>query len=120
MAVSDDILIQIVQTLIRELLVFHREVMVGMDKKLDALAVKLDNLPTKENFMAFAGDVKTLITQLNSETDLIAAKLTAAVNALGGNPTPAEQAEILSSLTGLSDRLTALGKDPENPIPTPA
>ena len=72
----------------------------------------LDRLNLKEPDMAVSQDVATLITEFDTATNAIAArisKLMAASTTLSADDKTALQAEV--------DKLTALGQDPANPVP---
>lgn len=55
-----------------------------------------------------------LITQLNDETNQIQSRIDRLIAGLQDVATP----EQLAELTAISGRLTVLGQDPSNPIPT--
>jgi len=77
----------------------------------------LDELLRKEH--KIMSQLSDLITALNDNTNLVAAKLdklAAELAAAGTAPTP----EQLAQLQGISDHLKALGSDPANPVPAPA
>ena len=65
--------------------------------------------------------LEDLTTAINNETNVLATKLTAlqtslaAAIAAGQAPSAAD----IAALQAVSDRLTALGADPSNPIPAP-
>lgn len=63
-----------------------------------------------------ANAIDDLVTSLNDNTNLVAARIDRLITAVGNNVTP----EQLAELTAISDHLKALGQDPANPVPTPA
>lgn len=76
--------------------------------------------------MADVQSVKQLVSDLNDETNTVAAKIdaqAAAIQALkdqiaqGSPVTQQDLDEIASGLAPISDRLKALGADPAQPIP---
>ncbi len=89
----------------------------------------LDTILTRlESLMSTVNDVKQLVSDLNDETNTVAAKIdaqAAAIQALKDQiaaGTPVSQADldaIGSGLTAVSDRLKTLGADTSNPIPPP-
>lgn len=71
-----------------------------------------------EKIMATAQDFKTLVSEINTETDRVAAKIQEIMDKVSSSGlSGAEEAEILGDLTGVRDRLATIGKDPANPIP---
>lgn len=79
--------------------------------------------------MANVNDVKQLVSDLNDETNTVAAKVdeqAKAIQALKdqvaqGSPVTQQDLDaIAAGLQPISDRLKALGADQTNPIPPPA
>lgn len=99
-----------------------------------SVTLKLDRLLTQasallaqgQTLMAEIGSVKQLISDINDETNGVAAKIdtqTAAIVALqakvdaGGAVEASDLDDLVAGLQPISDRLKALGSDPEAPIP---
>lgn len=75
-------------------------------------------LKLMEVVMAKAQDFKDLVDALNAETDMIAARIDAILAKLQDTGlSSAEEAQALSDLQAVSDRLKTLGTDQTNPIP---
>lgn len=71
-----------------------------------------------EGLMAKAQDFKALVDEINVETDRVAAKIDELTDKLeAGGMTEAEEAQALTDLRAVSDRLKTIGKDPADPIP---
>ncbi len=97
------------------------------DDRLDQILTLLKALTTQEKtLMATVLTVKQLVTDLDAETNDVAAKIdaqAAAIQALkdqiaaGGAVTQADLDAISDGLTPISDRLKALGSNPVDPIP---
>jgi septal ring factor EnvC (AmiA/AmiB activator) len=93
----------------------------------DEVSQKLDQLLTQgRQLMADVTSIKKLVTDIDTETNAVAAKVdaqAAAIQALkdqlaaGGTVTAADLQAIEDGLTPISTRLKALGSDPTNPIP---
>lgn len=79
----------------------------------------LDRIQQKlETAMATLTSFKDLLAAVDAETNRIAAKIQSLVDQLAaGGMTEAEEAEALSGLTAVADRLKTIGADPANPIP---
>jgi hypothetical protein len=90
-----------------------------MLKELLEIEATIDRITTKlENAMAKATDFKTLVDEINTETDKIAAKIDALVAKLtAGGMNETEEQEVFDQLSAVSDRLKTLGADPADPIP---
>ncbi len=73
----------------------------------------------EKRIMAVADDLKAGIAALNAETDVIAALLTSLAGRIKNSMTDAEVADVKAALQAESDRLTTLGVDPLNPVPSP-
>ena len=78
--------------------------------------------------MADVTSIKQLVSDLNDETNVVAAKLDAEtaeikrlsdIIAAGGTVTAQDLQDIQDGLQPISDRLKALGADPAQPIPPP-
>ena len=69
--------------------------------------------------MAKLDDIKTLIGQLNTATNEIASDLQALRDRINGGLSPAEADAVIADLNPIVARLTALGQDPADPVPTP-
>ena len=91
--------------------------------KHEALAIlaRIERRLIGENIQGevIMSQLEDLTTALNNETNVLAAKLTSLqtslATALANNQAPSD-ADI-AALKAVSDRLTALGADPSNPIP---
>lgn len=78
------------------------------------------------HIMSTVTDIKTLITQMNDETNALSAKIDAELKAIAdlqaqiaaGSPASQQDLDdITSGLQAVSDRLKVLGSDPAAPIP---
>lgn len=69
----------------------------------------------KQEIIVANAALAQLITQFDTETNAISARIDALIAKLGDSATPEQIAELQS----LSDRLTTLGQDPNNPVPAP-
>ena len=94
----------------------------GATEKLDQILARLETL------MSAATDIEKLISDVNDETNAIAARIDAedksiqdlkAQIAAGSPATQADLDAISANLTATSARLKALGVDPTNPVPDP-
>jgi enamine deaminase RidA (YjgF/YER057c/UK114 family) len=105
----------------------HSEIAPGADAKLDSILAQLSALAAQEKkLMADVTSIKKLVTDLNDETNSVAAKIDAqlaAIQALkdqiaaGTAVSQADLDEIGAGLQATSDRLKVLGSDPADPIP---
>ncbi len=100
----------------------YHEQPAGVTRQLDLILTRLESL------MASVSEVKQLVSDLNDETNAVAAKIdaqAAAIQALKDQiaaGTPVSQADLDAigrGLTAVSDRLKTLGADTSNPIPPP-
>ena len=89
---------------------FHA--LVRTEAVLDRIQQKLEKaMATLQNFQDMAKAV-------DAETTRLANKIQALVGELAADGmTEAEEAEALSGLTAVADRLKTIGADPSNPIP---
>lgn len=69
--------------------------------------------------MALADDLKAGLKKLDEETTAIAALITKLGSSVKNSMTDQEVADIQTGLSTLSDRLTSLAADPNNPVPPP-
>jgi hypothetical protein len=93
--------------------------LLSLGGKLDGLTALVHSLHKKvDRLMALADDLKAGIQKLNDETTKIGTVIDGLVAKLqAGNLSDAEKAEVFAALNAVSDRLTALGNDPTNPVP---
>lgn len=71
-----------------------------------------------ETIMATAQNFKDLVVAINAETDRLAAKIQAFIDAENaGGLTPAEEEAHLADLQSVVDRLKVVGANPADPIP---
>ena len=110
----------------------HIDVHVHLDGGLGALSggateqALIKILARLEDVMATVTSVKQLVTDLDAETNAVAAKVDAQAAAIadlkaklaaGSAVSQADLEGIANALTPISDRLKALGANPEAPIP---
>jgi chromosome segregation ATPase len=98
-----------------------------VDRKLDSILHAITRLAAQETqLMADVASVKQLVADINDETNTIAGKVdaqTAKIEALkaqiaaGSGVTAQDLDDIAAGLTPISDRLKAIGADPDAPIP---
>ncbi len=69
--------------------------------------------------MALSQDLKDLTKKIDDATTAVAARIDALTAKITNSMTDAEVADVKAGLQAESDRLTALGADPNNPVPTP-
>lgn len=69
--------------------------------------------------MALGQDIIDLTKKLDTATNLVAAELAFLRSQVKNSMTDEEVATIQASMKTLEDRLTALGTDPNNPVPAP-
>lgn len=67
--------------------------------------------------MSKATEIQAVLDQVDTATNEVAADLQALRDQLAGGVTADEATGIQARLTALADRLTVMGKDPENPAP---
>ena len=81
--------------------------------RLEVLERKVDEL------MGVANDIKALLTQIDAATTAVANRLADLAGRITNSMSDAEVTEIKTQMAAKVDRLTALGHDPNNPVPTP-
>lgn len=69
--------------------------------------------------MAVSQDIKDLCAQLDTATNAVAAEIQSLMDQISNGVSPTDAVDIKARLGALKDRLTALGQDPNNPVPTP-
>jgi len=84
-------------------------------EKLDAILSAIHKL--EEKIMAAFEDITALLTAIDTETNLIAARIQSLIDQIGAGLTPAQAETIQIALQGEVAKLTALAADPTNPIP---
>jgi RecA-family ATPase len=67
--------------------------------------------------MSKASEIQAILDQIDTATNEVASDIQKLRDDLAGGVTAEEATGIQTRLTVLSDRLTAMGKDPENPAP---
>lgn len=72
----------------------------------------------KEKVMALSQDIKDLAKKIDDATTAVANRLDALSNQIKNSMTDQEVADVKASLQAEVDRLTVLGQDPNNPVPT--
>lgn len=72
----------------------------------------------KEMLMGLAADLADLVTKVDAATNKIADELTALRGEIKNSMTDAEVLDLKTRLGAAADRLTALGADPADPVPT--
>jgi chromosome segregation ATPase len=101
----------------------HQERLNGVQQQLTAIRTQLGALMAKEQ------DLEQLVTDLDAETNAVAAKIDAQTKAIqdlqaqiaSGTPVSQEQLDkVVAGLTPISDRLKTLGADTTQPIPPAA
>lgn len=83
----------------------------SIQRRLLAIEQALDLAELKENCMAVDPKVAALITEFDTATDAIAARIQRLIDAGGLN------ADSQAALQAEVDKLNALGQDPQNPVP---
>lgn len=78
-----------------------------------AAAQALDILELKEPDMAVSADAATLITEFDTATNGVAARIQRLVN----NPATGLSADDKAAFQAEIDKLTLMGQDPANPLP---
>ena len=68
--------------------------------------------------MALSQDLKDLTKKIDDATNKIAARIDALMSRLTNSLTDTELADIKSGFQAEVDKLTALGSDPANPVPS--
>ena len=69
--------------------------------------------------VALSQDLKDLIGKIDTATNKIAERIDALMSRLTNSMTDAELTEVKAGFQAEIDKLTALGADPVNPVPTP-
>lgn len=105
----------------------HAEPSDRVIERLDQLLHTVSALAAQEHHMAAdVQGIKQLVTDINDETNTVAAKVDAQAKAIQdlkdqiaqGTPVTQEDLDaIANGLTPISDRLKAIGADPSNPVP---
>ncbi len=67
--------------------------------------------------MALSQDLKDLTKAIDDATNKVAARIDALAAKISNSMTDAEVAEVKAGLQAEVDKLTALGQDPDNPVP---
>lgn len=81
---------------------------------LDRIQLQLEKVTMKLQ------DFTDLLTAVNTETDLLAAKIQKLMEQVSGSSlTGEEEATILAGLQAVKNRLTVMAADPADPVPTP-
>lgn len=90
-------------------------------EQLKIVGTLLDlNQQKLETLMAKLQDFKDLLAAVDAETTRIATKIDELLDKLrNGGMTEEEEAEALTDLSNLSERLKTIGHDPTDPIPNP-
>lgn len=90
-----------------------------MTERLLALEIRIEELSRQlEEFsMAVSQELKDMTKKIDDATNAIAARITDLMSKITNSMTDAEKAEVLAGLQAEVDRLTALGQDPNNPVP---
>lgn len=109
---------------------FHNELPDGASGKLDEILAHIGAIRAQEkHLMSDVTSIKQLVTDLDAETNAVAAKVDAQASAIAdlkaqlAAGTPVTQADldaIQAGLQPISDRLKALGSDADAPIPPEA
>lgn len=96
----------------------------------DRIFEALSFINRKQDYlMSTVNEVKTLVTAIDTETTAVATKVDAQIQQIAelkaqiaaGSPVTQEDLDaIAAGLQPISDRLTAIGADPANPIPPAA
>lgn len=73
----------------------------------------------EEKFMSIAKDFESLRKAMDEETTAVAARIDKLTEGLKNSMTDEEVEELKAGFGALSNRLTALGQDPNNPVPPP-
>ena len=107
---------------------YHVHVHHDPDPRLDQILTLLKALTAQEkHIMATVTSIKQLVTELDTETNDVAAKVDAQsaeikrlsdLIAAGGTVTQADLDAISDGLTPISERLKVLGASQTDPIPT--
>jgi len=84
-------------------------------EKLDAILLAIHKL--EEKIMAAFEDITTLLTAIDTETNLIAARIQSLIDQIGEGLTPAQAETIQIALQDEVAKLTALAANPADPIP---
>ena len=95
----------------------RRLLLQSVESKLDLVLNRLSIL--EEKLVALADDFKAGIAQLNTETNAVAALITALTSKITNSMSDADVATIKAGFATLSDRLTTLAVDPTQPVPPP-
>ncbi len=94
---------------------------------LDLILAQLRALTQQGVFLMTAvADIKKLITDIDAETNVVAAKVDAQIAAIealkaqlaAGTATAADLDDLVAGLTPISARLKSIGADPTAPIPS--
>jgi CRISPR/Cas system-associated protein Csm6 len=95
-----------------EIHIHHHHHAAFCEAKLDEVLIRLKKMEASmhEDFLALAA-------QIDTATNAIAARLTANSQLIKNSMTDAEVAQVKTAFQADIDRLTALGKDPNNPVP---
>lgn len=87
------------------------------DRKLDELIEAVAKLGVQ--LMAISQQMKDVLDAIDNETTTIAAELQALRDQIAAGMTADEAASVQARLTAISDRLTGVAADPNNPVPAP-
>jgi len=69
--------------------------------------------------MALSQDLKDLVAQIDTATNQVASRIDALTAKITNSLSDSEVADIKAGLKAEVDKLTALGANPANPVPTP-
>ena len=79
--------------------------------RLEAIERKVDEL------MGVAQDIKDLAAKIDAATTAVATRLETLLQRVTNGMSDAEVADVKSQLQAEADRLTVMGRDPNNPVP---
>ncbi len=72
-----------------------------------------------EQIMSVAKDIKALVAAIDKATNDIAARIALLLQKVGNSMSDVEVTDVKAGLQAEIDRLTVLGQDPADPVPTP-
>lgn len=70
-----------------------------------------------DSIMAVGQDIIDLAAKIDAATNLVATEITFLQSQIKNSMTDDEVAKVKASMQAITDRLTAMGTDPNNPIP---